>query len=104
LEAIAGRTGVEVSKPVRSAFDKLAELDRLGGFTNDAMRDTVRRALKLPTFTAENAAELKRLVKKAQDTPEGFLRDRVAAELFELHGAVEREPDLARCADGDLLF
>lgn len=83
LDTIAQRTGVKLTRPMRSVFDKAVELDRLGGLETDATRELTRKALKLKQLTQDDAAELRRLVRLAQSKPEGFMRQRAAADVLQ---------------------
>jgi hypothetical protein len=84
LDALANRAGVKVNMKLRSAFDKLVEIDRLGGLSDPKFLDTVKTALKLKQLTPADAAKLKELVTAAQAQPEGFLRDQAAGEVLKL--------------------
>lgn len=84
LEQMQRASGISVSKPLKGAFEKLVELDRLGALTGDKFYDVVKKSLELKQLTQADAAELRRLVQKAQDLPEGYLRQTAAAEVLKL--------------------
>jgi hypothetical protein len=84
LEALQKRSGVPVSKPIKSAFERLIELDRLGALSSEKFHDVVKTALKLKRLTPADAAELRNLVKKVQATPAGFQRQQAAADVLKL--------------------
>jgi hypothetical protein len=92
LERMEKASGVKTSRPLRSAFEKLVELERLGALTGDRFLEVVRRQLKLKELTQEQAGILRSLVRRAQDRPEGFLRQQAAADVLKftekLKGAV----------------
>jgi hypothetical protein len=77
---------------MKAAFEKLVELDRLGALTGERFLDVVRRQLKLKQLTQEQAGILRSLVRRAQDRPEGYLRQQAAADVLKfterLKGAV----------------
>lgn len=81
LAALEKRSGVKTSRQVRSAFDKLKEMDALAP-TDQRFRDVVAAALKLPKLKPEDAAKLRELVRVAQSKPDGFLRQRAMAEAM----------------------
>lgn len=82
LEALQKGGGKPLSRPIKSAFEKLSELSRLGALTSERFYDVVKDQLKLKRLTAEEAARIRELVQKAQARPEGYLRDRAAGELM----------------------
>lgn len=82
LAAIEKRSGVKLSRPVRSAFDKLVELDRLGGLNSNKFYGTVKAALKLKQLTDADAKQLRALVKAAHDAPPGWQQSRAQAKAL----------------------
>lgn len=84
LEAIAGRAGVKISRKMRTAFDRLVELDRLAPVDGDVFFNTVRSALKVPELTEAQARELRQLVLDAQGKPEGWQQQRLMAKALTL--------------------
>lgn len=83
LQGIEARSGVKVSRQVRSAFDKLVELDRLGALTGTKHLETVRAALKLKEkLEPKEAAELLRLARAAHTAPEGWQQQRAQGQVL----------------------
>jgi hypothetical protein len=83
LETLQKRTGVVVSKPLRDMFGRLVELDRMGALTSERFFDVVKQALKLKTLDAAEAKQIREMVQKAQELPEGWQREQAAAELLQ---------------------
>lgn len=83
LQAIEKRSGVTVKRPMRDAFAKLVELDRLSGVNGDRFRDVAKAALKLKSLSDAEAKELREMVQRAQEQPAGFLRERAAAQVLQ---------------------
>lgn len=82
LEQLQKRSGVTLTRPLKTAFQKLVELERMGALTSERFFDVVKESLKLKRLTSADAAELRRLVQTAQALPEGFLRQTAAAEVL----------------------
>lgn len=82
LEAIEQRSGVKVNRKLRTAFDRLVEIDRLAPVNGDSFFRTIRAALKLPELTEAQAREVRRLVVEAQAKPAGWQRDVAAQRLL----------------------
>lgn len=81
LDAIANRAEVKISRRMRTAFDRLVELDRLAPVDGDAFFKAVRAALKLPELTDKQAKELRQMVLDAQAKPEGRQQQQAQAKL-----------------------
>lgn len=82
LEAMEKRSGVTTTRPLKDAFQKLVEMERLGALTSERFFETVKKALKLKQLTQADAATLRSLVRRAQEHPEGYLRQLAAAEVL----------------------
>jgi hypothetical protein len=82
LDALQKNSGIPVKGKLKDAFTKLVELDRLGALTSEGFFDVVKKSLKLKQLTQQDAATLRSLARKAQDQPEGFLRQQAAGEAM----------------------
>jgi|GEM_PF-4890977 len=82
LEAIQKRSGVKVTGKVRTAFDRIVELDRLGALNDTQFFGVVKDALKLKRLTDADAKQLRGLVQAAHDAPEGWQKQRAIARVL----------------------
>ncbi len=77
---IEGKTGG--ARRIFGAADRIIELSNAGALTKDEYFAAVAEELKLPGLTEQQAGKLRDLAEKAQNTPEGFQRDRVLTDLL----------------------
>ena len=87
----AGQPAPKLTPPMQRAFNKLVELDRLAPVDGPKFYDVVKDALKLPRLTEEDAKLLREAVQKAQDQPEGTLRQRARVDVMKLEGRIQEQ-------------
>jgi len=84
----ASQPAPRILKPMERAFRKLVEIDRLAPVDGKRFFEVVKDALKLPQLTDEDAAKLRDAVQKAQDMPDGFLRQRAMVDVMKLESKI----------------
>lgn len=68
---------------------KLIELSNLGAFTDQTFKDAYGKAMGFPELTDENAAEIVRLAKIAQDAKEGLPKLRATEDLLKYQANIK---------------
>jgi hypothetical protein len=103
LRALQAKTGVTLTRPMKDAFTKAVELERLGALNSEQFYDVVKKALKLKQLTEADAKVLRKLVQRAHELPEGFLREQAAADVIQFTRATDGQQALVGHPDGDVL-
>lgn len=80
LAELQRRSQVKLSRPMRNAFDRAVELDRLGALTAGKFLELVKQVLKLPRLSEADARVLRKIITDAQAAPAGFQKQRLQAQ------------------------
>jgi hypothetical protein len=77
------------SRKIKRLEQKLVELSNLGGFDLDALKEVYAKAMEFPELTTENAAKIKELAEKVQNTKEGLFKKRAIEDLLKYQAQIK---------------